>query len=373
MADYAEYYVDPSIAADSGTGTSGDPFGDLQYALNNITRDTTNGDRINIKAGTSELLTAVISYATYGNPDANSPLIFQGYTSSAGDGGQGVVSCNGGAYAAFPSKAYVKFKDLRITNSTTTLITLSTGGLLEDCEIDTTTTSGGGISLAGVSTIRACNIHDIPGIVITTSASGVNILNNYIVHTGTGSNLRCIDSVMGNARITRNIIVCSGAAVGVYLRSATNLVEYNSILSSSGTGSGIETTAAGDELDIIGNLIEGFSGSGGCGIETAGNSRIRLYTNNAFYNNATHESIALLTDILQNLGDNESLGATPFAKSGSNTFANRFTYFAPADTGNVQNGGYPSGIRLDKGATQHADPAGGGGASQLINSGALVG
>jgi hypothetical protein len=44
-----------------------------------------------------------------------------------------------------------------------------------------------------------------------------------------------------------------------------------------------------------------------------------------------------VADDIENL-DNESLGATPFAKSGSDTFANRFVYFAPADTGNVYGG-----------------------------------
>ena len=44
---FSEVYVDPSIAADSGTGTIGDPFGDLEYAIEQSTFDTTNGTRVN--------------------------------------------------------------------------------------------------------------------------------------------------------------------------------------------------------------------------------------------------------------------------------------------------------------------------------------
>ena len=66
------------------------------------------------------------------------------------------------------------------------------------------------------------------------------------------------------------------------------------------------------------------------------------------------------------VNDNETLSATPFDKSGSDTFANRYTYFAPVDTGNVRGGAYPSAARRDKGAVQHVDPTGGGGSANLL-------
>ena len=49
-----------------GSGSSGDPWADLQYALDNDPRDSTNGDRFNIKAGTDETLAEKISLSTYG-------------------------------------------------------------------------------------------------------------------------------------------------------------------------------------------------------------------------------------------------------------------------------------------------------------------
>jgi hypothetical protein len=88
-----------------------------------------------------------------------------------------------------------------------------------------------------------------------------------------------------------------------------------------------------------------------------------VYGGNGFFNNTTQATF----DIAHlDLGDNETLASTPFAKSGADTFANRATYFAPLDVGNVRGGAYPTALRLDKGAVQHADPAGGGRRRRLV-------
>lgn len=103
-----EYYVDPAINANSGTGTIGDPFGDLQYGLNTVTRNATDGDRFNIKAGTAEVMAAAIDLTTYGTPTQAAPLIFQGYTSAQGDGGIGEIN-NGGANVSVISSTTLTF------------------------------------------------------------------------------------------------------------------------------------------------------------------------------------------------------------------------------------------------------------------------
>jgi hypothetical protein len=113
-------------------------------------------------------------------------------------------------------------------------------------------------------------------------------------------------------------------------------------LSAGGTGVGIEI-ANNNAIHsaVYGNLVEGFSGSGGKGFSfgftDAKHKAVLAY--NAVYNcttayNNTWGQVSLLED-------NETLGASPFAKSGSDTFANRFTYFAPVDTGNVHDGVFP--------------------------------
>ena len=61
-------------------------------------------------------------------------------------------------------------------------------------------------------------------------------------------------------------------------------------------------------------------------------------------------------DNVHDLGnDEENAVATPFAKTGSNTFANRAAYFAP-NLVDVQTGGYPFG---HKGAVPYTADEGG--------------
>jgi hypothetical protein len=116
-------------------------------------------------------------------------------------------------------------------------------------------------------------------------------------------------------------------------------------------------------------LIEGFTGGAAAGIEMTGmTSPLILYGHNAFYNN-NNDIINDGDKVFDLSANDESLGSSPFAKSGADTFANRFTYFAPANVGSVQGGAYPTGARLDKGAVQHTDPAGGGGGSCHIIGG----
>lgn len=364
MASPTEYYVDPSIAADSGTGTSGNPFGDLQYALNNITRDTTNGDRINIKAGTAEFPTTTLSFATYGTPTQDAPLVMQGYTSAAGDGGQGKIDGGGGSFHLTTLPVYTHITDLWLTNLASGFQLISGFGQhnkITRCEFSHAVGASAFLLASAANptiVFRDCNFHD--------GGSGTVAIQGAPIVIGcyfSGAWLRCIDHNI-NAGTTYRNNVCSitGASIGIYLRERSAVVENNSILSSAGTGSGIELTSASDHGIIANNLIEGFSGTGGCAVKFASGGKVARMVGNAYYNNTTNESgVSGAINSQDSSPDNESLSATPFAKSGSDTFANRGTYFEPQDTGNVRNGAQPTVTRYDKGAVQHADPAGGGG------------
>ena len=119
-----ELYVDPSIAADSGAGTIGDPYGDLEYCLEQEDYDLTNGIRVNIKAGTDEVVAAELSVAMASTaapgksvawvPTQAAPCVFQGYTTAAGDGGKGGIS-GGGSVSIYSDTAldFVHFVDLQ--------------------------------------------------------------------------------------------------------------------------------------------------------------------------------------------------------------------------------------------------------------------
>ena len=363
MGAPTQYYVDPSIAGDSGAGTSGDPYGDLQYALDQVGtspgRDATNGDRFNIKAGTDEVMSSGISLATYGGPSATAPLIFQGYTTTAGDGGIGGVSGGGSSTIINASgTSYVHFLDLHCHNTGSNIILrLNTYSSVQRCEIDNCTSNG--IQYGAQCLISDCNIHNISAVGVLLT--GTSIIKNCYFTNGANDFSDCINLPL-NAVAYRNILSIDGATNGIELTSVTGRMINNSIISSGGTGTGLLFGGVDAEQAIVdGNLIEGFSGVGGIAADFASSARpIAFHGHNGYYNNTTNEANAS-DSILIPTGTNESLGASPFDKSGSDTFANRFTYFAPVDTGNVHGGAYPSGSRVDKGAVQHADPAGGGG------------
>lgn len=151
--------------------------------------------------------------------------------------------------------------------------------------------------------------------------------------------------------VCSNIISIDGASDGIYAAGANawNLcIDGNTIVSSAGTGQGIDLSAHGNNLlglILTNNYAEGFSGTGGVGINATQDSNGGgPYGMNAVYNNVTQ--IVFNAETFKRLlaggsEDNETLTASGLAKSGSDTFANRFTYFAPADEGNMQAGGFP--------------------------------
>lgn len=376
MAAPTEIYVDPSIAGDSGAGTVGDPYGDLEWAIEQATFDTTNGNRVNVKNGTDETLAAVINTAMADTgtsiawaPTATAPLIFQGYTSAAGDGGVGGIS-GGGSIAIFTADNFIHFRDMHTHNcGSAAILTLDSKCSIVGCEVDNT--SGSGIVMdTGNSTCGGNYIHNVGGFGIKHNTGAV--WDNYLAN-GSNDFSEAIQ-VRGNCAVTGNIISIDGASKGIRLIADGNLVQFNSVLSAGGTGTGIESDTE-SAIVISNNLVEGFSTSAGKGIDLSSSSEVQYAFNNAAFNNVTDYANASDGDSdWPAARDNESLGATPFAKSGSDTFANRFTYFAPVDTGNVQGGAYPSGARRDKGAVQHVDPAGGAGVIKSAgNGGGMVG
>ena len=337
MGALSETYVDPNIAAASGAGTVGDPYGDIQHALDTMTRDGTNGDRLNIKAGTDEILAAALTLATYGTPAASAPLIIQGYTTAEGDGGIGGISGNASVGVYTASTSYLQWRDLHLHNTgSVDILTLGGfGQIILNVELDTTTGDGiQGNTPRGL--ISECHFHNIAGAGINhTGESGLRIVGNYFKNGTNDCTAAIILCRMDMA--SRNIISVDGVSDGIRAETYFGEISYNSIFSAAGTGQGIDLSAmSGVDGIAHSNLVEGFSGSGGVGFKST--SDLNFYAKNAAFNNATDYSVT--GDVFHDLGDNEALSASPFAKSGSDTFANRKTYFAPVDTGNVFGGGY---------------------------------
>lgn len=340
-----EIYVDPSIAADSGAGTLGDPYGDLEYAIEQETFDTTNGTRVNIKAGTDEVLAADLgdaladtSVSVAWAPSSGAPLVFQGYTSAAGDGGIGGIS-GGGSVAIITAATldYISFVDLHLHNTGAVLL-----AQVDDfcsfigCEIDTTTERGLFLGLNGL--VDSCYFHTISGVSAVVSSNGSLVRHCQFDMAGDGGMTSCVIDISGaglGSSALRNIISIDGTQRGIKIGDGGQ-ADYNSIYCNGGSGIGIQVNNANDAISASNNLIEGFSSGTGIYIGAA-NISCRIVRGNSFYNCATEidDASAEFPPIIK--ADNETLSASPFTSASTGDFS-------PVDTGNVKEGALPQVI-----------------------------
>lgn len=369
MGAPTEYYVDPGLGSDTGDGSSGTPWGRasgsvIQYAIDTVAADNTNGIRINVKSDqvagirptTFDTLAATLNLTSYaGTPSTAAPLIIQGYSATAGDGGIGGID-GASSYGVFNgSEDYIQLVDLDVKD------TNATGGIFLDNNSSVincflTGQSGSYGIYVDYGVVANCCVTNTNGYGIRGGPDSV-IYGNYIAN-GTATMLAAINLASSNGRAINNIISIGSTTLGIDSSAFQTIISGNSIYSAGGSGSGIRTQN-GYLVNIINNLIEGFSSSG-VGIDFNSTTNVCcLYANNGFYNCTTNEGSKTAGEFWLFEDDNESLAASPFAKTGSDTFANRFAYFAPVDTGNVYGGAYPSGSNFDKGAVQHTASGGG--------------
>ena len=331
---YSEIYVDPSIAGDSGSGTIGDPYGDLEYAIVQSTFDTTNGTRVNIKTGATEVLAAQLltslndtSVSAAWNPFENRPLIFQGYTATAGDGGIGDIS-GGGAVSILDdttTKSYTHFVDLKLHNTGANSIFDSAGYCaVIGCEIYDSQGSFG-IEMTTQGDVIDCYIHDCDGVAVATTGR----VSNCYFDVGSGTNTYMIT---GGGTFQRNIIVVSGTTSGI-LAFQDGVITNNSIWSDGGSGTGIYVIGSQVPDTIANNLVEGFSSGTGISYAGAGTTQVKITGGNAVYNCSTGY-VAAGRGPVRDYGDDETLTASPFTDAANGDFS-------PVDTGNVKEGALP--------------------------------
>ena len=356
-----ETYVDPAIAGASGAGTVGDPYGDLQHALDTMTRDATNGDRINIKAGTDEILGAALTLATYGTPTVDAQLFLQGYTTAAGDGGIGGISGNA-TYEVLNSTTldYIQFVDLHMHNSGSASFVVQARNFCNfiGCELD----NGTGAALIKVGlycSVTDCYFHNFDGIGLQLGQAG-SIVSSCYFENG-ASDFTDTISVQSGCYVFNNIISIDGASDGIVLNGIGHVASNNTVYSSSGTGDGI---TSGDNSVIINNYIEGFSGAGGVGMLIPTGKVVPLLQANRYYNSTTNESIV---GVVVNDTDNSAVGSSALTNPGAGDFS------VGTD---LKAGAYPTTFKgsstsqyMDIGAAQRQEPAGGaGGGRQGLHS-----
>ncbi len=357
-----ERYVDPVSGTDSfGKGSVGDPYLTVQYALNGLpSRDATDGDRVNIKdSGDDTMPVAGLSLASYGTPTQTAPLIFQGYTTAAGDGGIGGMAGNPGPIFNSTTLDYIMFIDLHLhTGGGSALITLDNNIQFDNCEIDNT--SGHGIDIDANGIVENCYIHNCGGIGVNVFAGAARVVGCYFEN---GAN-KFDAAVVGGGTVMFNVINLSSAANGSDgIRYAdTALVAFNSIWSDAGVNA-IGLMPLGTTMHdtiIINNIIEGFSGSGGIGLQVTSDDELFRVGYNAFYNNATAKSISGTMKDDQTANDT-ALGSSVFADPSSGDFSIDDTLAAGAFV-MFRGGGVDTGTDqfLDLGGAQREEPEGGG-------------
>lgn len=327
-----QIYVDPSIAADSGTGTVGDPFGDLEYAIEQTTFDTTNGTQVNIKSGTAEVLAATIDTAMADTvttaawvPTATAPAVFRGYTATANDGGIGVIDGNA-TTPIFNSATldYVHLQDLVLQNvGANPICTLDRYIVTTNVKVDS---GQSGIAVGLWGQIRGVTATNLTGSGIKTGDRSI-ISHCHVDEPGGAYGI----SLEGDGVVEFNIVKVTGAVDGIRYRDRTH-VRHNSIFSSGGTGQGIISDGNSRTLaSIENNLVEGFSGTGGVGIHSSSTGVVlSSMQGNAVYNCAT----AYSNGEVFYTSDNETLSASPFTDATNDDFS-------PVDTGNVKEGALP--------------------------------
>ena len=354
-----ENYVDPSIAGNSGTGTIVDPYGDLQYALDNIPRDTIDGDRINIKAGTEEVFASAISYATYGTPTYDAPLIYQGYSSVAGDGGIAEIDLGGNALAG----DFVNYADLKVRSAGSGISGFDIGYATATNVWFSDTGATLGFVLSECSLYR-CVFSDFPtGTYALYPAGDSHVIGCYFEMDSRPVAGSCIFSA-GACVTSYNCFKVGGGATVIDQYDDSHVSSHNSILrTGANAGIGIKFRNGSKAQRCTGNIVEGFATGYQWGTQATPPGAAH---ENAAYNNTTEYDSTFINPYYR---DNETLSASAFAKSGTITlsdfvsdnagfWASVAAYFEPQDTGNVfGNFGFNA---LTKGAVPRPVGAGGG-------------
>lgn len=363
MASPSDYYVDPVGGSDStGAGTSGNPWQTMQHALNTITRNTTNGDRINLKSSGPDVLTGTLSFVTYGSPTKSAPLLFEGYTSSAGDSGVGIIDGNASFSPLDSSGISFHFsKNIHYKNAGARHVCNLGGSCgMDSCEVEGCTGAGHhAVNAGGASTsINNCYIHNFQSHGIDMGGAGNIARGNYIDGTDSGGSPTwgILFNANGGSAI-RNIIKLTGSTIGIDSAAAglCDSIERNIIYGvSAPTGTGIRCEAAFHS--VKNNYIEGMSGAGGKGVLIDSGCTIIHYGSNYFFNNATNETFT--GTVMQNDGTaGTSLGASGLNNPSGGDFSPKASLQALAVPASFF--GTSTNTFLDVGAAQHQDAGGG--------------
>jgi len=326
------FYIDSS-AGTGGDGSSGDPWGSIQEAIDNATVGSYSVGIFNCKG--SETWSSALDFSSWGGAYG---MMLRGYSSAAGDGGRYEIDIDGNPWPS-GQKNYWVWCDLNITNSGSDSGFYDYGSAYSaywmNCKFsDWNIGSGNAVLKPNNSGARIvnCEFTDIEGWGVGECSCTVD--SCYFSNSGT----REIETACGSLVCLNSVFSLSGASNG-WVQERESYCVHNSFFSNGGTGTGAEAEKGRNEIHS--NVFEGWSGTGGVGLKLRSygyEMRAVCYKNSAY--NCTTNFDLNDSGLHVLVEDNETLDASPFAKSGSATdYSNRRTYFEPQDVGDVLGGG----------------------------------
>lgn len=259
------------------------PFGFITNALTNASGDY---PRVNFKSGTNYAITAAMTHSNAG------PIYFQGYTSSAGDGGRATIDggTSGASYTMLTfNVSQITLRDLIFQNNGASGIAsglVSSGaGSIERVVVNST--RGNGFQISGSSTLLECeaygcnqsNTSSFYGIGIGTGGLAVRCVS----HDNSGSNAAGFRSLNTGA-VFLDCVADTNGATGFSLANGANL---NGCVAYNNTGPGV-TCSNSSAFYLLGNCV--LSQNTTYGVNNTGStSNVRL-SNCAYYSNTSGQT-----------------------------------------------------------------------------------
>ena len=271
-------------------GAAAFPFDFVAAAMTNASGDIV---RVNFKSGTNYAITAALTHSIAG------PVVFQGYTSSVGDGGKATIDGGtaGSSYVALTfsgAQAYVR--DFIFSNNGGTaggnqwMTFGSARGSVERCVFHDAAGEGLRVNATTAEVIEceayACNKANASGTGGFHSSAGGQYLR-CISHNNTGSNAAGFSLSSGPTRYEDCVADTNG---GMGWTESGNNVEFSMSHCVSYNNANHGVSVAGNNCTLLMDscAIES-NGSAGTvyGLTNAGTSTMARTINNAYYNNRT--------------------------------------------------------------------------------------
>lgn len=311
----AEYYVDYL----NGNDTTGDGLSDgtawktIQKALDTITKASPGLDRINVKSSAAQVLAASLDFTTIeASIVSTSPLVIQGYDSTAGDGGEAEIDMNGSSTYQIGSSTldFTHFVDLYIHNRTgsgSCMIVDESCSIMR-CRIGDTAFSQLSTAASSNAVVWDCEFNDIGATNGPSYNAQMYLANMYRACANTDPVNEIQSLFFHNARTSNAFHRSSDGPVHI----------FNTAFSTLGTQIAFSSNSTVLENAVfINNYAEGFNG----GFTSNTTLNEKLTRNSKAYNNTTNFAGAWSTagTFTMQEGD-EALGASGYSDPTNDNF-----------------------------------------------------